>query len=145
MDLKNFILKISKTIDVGYEYMKKVKLLCLSILGLLFLIPLVNFSTAAPGDYVGVEEGDSFSWKLSMNVDAITALVEDAGGTLDLSELEGFEDMAQLGSLTFMATVNDVLAETTMTVNFVSVTYVPVNATFSASIPGLGTEENTQM
>jgi len=139
MDLKNFILKISKTIDVGYEYMKKVKLLCLSILGLLFLIPLVNFSTAAPGDYVGVEEGDSFSWKLSMNVNAITALLEDMGGSI--AELEDLEDMAALGSLTFIATVIDVLPEDAMFVNSTSVNYVPVNTTFSASIPGFGTEE----
>lgn len=119
--------------------MKKVKLLCLSILGLLFLIPLVNYSTAAPGDYVGIEEGDSFSWKLSINVNAITALLEDMGGSI--AELEDLEDMAALGSLTFIATVNNILPETTMMVNFVSVTYVPVNTTFSASIPGFGTQE----
>lgn len=142
MDLKNFILKISKTIDVGYEYMKKVKLLCLSILGLLFLIPLVNFSTAAPGDYLGVEEGDSYSWGLSMNANALIALVEDNGGVFNLGDVQDISDMAEIvSSLTFKATVNEILTETTMFLNSTWVTYVPVNTTFTASIPGYGTEE----
>ena len=140
MDLKNFILKKYKKIDVGYEYMKKVKLLCLSILGLLFLIPLVNFSTAASGDYVGVKEGDSYSWKLTMNINAINALVEDAGGTFEeLEDLEGL--LPPVSSLTFTATVKNVLPEDTMMVNSTLVTYVPINVTLSAIVPGYGSGE----
>ena len=120
--------------------MKKVKLLCLSILGLLFLIPLVNFSTAASGDYVGVEEGDSYSWKIYMNGDVIATLAEDAG--IPFEELEELELIAgQTASLTITATVNNILPETTMTVNSVLVTYMPVNTTLSVSVPGLGTQE----
>ena len=122
--------------------MKKVKLLCLSILGLLFLIPLVNYSTAAPGDYVGVEEGDSFSWKISMNADALIALVEDNGGVFELGDIEDIATIAEMvSSLTITATVLDILPETTMMVNSTSVTYVPVNTTLIANVPGLGSEE----
>lgn len=121
--------------------MKKIKLLCLSIMGLLFLIPLINYSTAAPEDYLGVAEGDSYSWKLSMNANALVELVEDNGGTLDLAELEDVLFLAEIGSLTFTAKVRDILPEDTMMVNGTLVTYVPVNTTLSASVPGYGSEE----
>jgi hypothetical protein len=141
MDLKILFYNKSIIIDVGYEYMKKVKLLCLTILGLLFLIPFVNYSTAAPEDYLGVVEGDSYSWKLYMNANALVELVEDNGGTLDLAELEDILFLGEIGSLTFIAKVIDILPEDTMMLNGTLVTYVPVNTTLSASVPGLGTEE----
>jgi len=117
--------------------MKKVKLLCLSILGLLFLIPLVNFSTAAPGDYVGVEEGDSYSWELYFNVAGLEEFSQDLSGTpIDVGEIEGIETIPVV---TFKATVNMILPVDTILVNgTTSVTYVPVNVTISANVPGLG-------
>jgi hypothetical protein len=118
--------------------MKKAKILCISILGLLFLIPFVNFSNAAPGDYVGVNVGDSYSWGVSVNANQFANMAADMGETIPLDELDA---IATLGSLKVVARVDYIFPEDTMLLNSTLVTYVPMNVTITVSVPGLGSEE----
>jgi hypothetical protein len=114
--------------------MKKNIIICFAFLGLLFLVPFTAFSVAAPEDYVGVEVGDSFKWTLKINVDTFMKFAEDLNETIDISELEGLEEMP---SLYFKAEVLS-LSETSGIINSTLITYTEVNVTLTLGVPGVG-------
>lgn len=117
--------------------MNKKILVLFAFLGLFFLVPLSNYSVAAPADTVGVELGDSFKWTIKINAGTFAEFAEDVGETIDLEDLGGLEEM---GSFYIKAEVIS-LTEDSTTVNETSVNYVEVNVTATMGIPGVGEEE----
>jgi hypothetical protein len=116
--------------------MKKAKILCLSVLGILFLIPFTNFSTAAPGDYVGVSVGESYSWGVYVNPSQYALMATDMGAEIP-PELDA---ISSVGSLKIGARVDYIFPEDSMILNASLVFYVAMNVTITLTVPGMGSE-----
>ncbi len=72
---------------------KKNKLICISLLCSLLFISTISVSTAAPPSWVGVSTGDTFTWRITVNVDTALDVVDDLG----LSEMIPSEITTELG------------------------------------------------
>ncbi|KKM17701.1 hypothetical protein LCGC14_1673110 [marine sediment metagenome] len=63
--------------------MKKLKIIGIILLSTLLLIPFGSFAKALPPTYVGVEEGTTYTWKISLKVAGLDELVDNFGILLD--------------------------------------------------------------
>ena len=63
--------------------MKKSKILVVIVFSVLLLIPFGSFTRAQPSTYVGVNEGDVYTWKVDVDVDGVDELVTNVGVLLD--------------------------------------------------------------
>ncbi len=78
--------------------MKKNKIFTIFTIFILFTIPVVNFSVAQPSTYVGVEEGDEYTWKIDFDIDGIDQLVNNTRQlivdySMSTPDLFGFESL----------------------------------------------------
>jgi len=80
--------------------MKKIKILCTAILGILFLVPLGKLSLAETNGYIGVSEGQEYKWKVNLHVEGLDEVVSNVDDLLlemqgELSNLDlfGYENM----------------------------------------------------
>ncbi len=72
---------------------KKNKLICISLLCSLLFISTINVTTAAPPSWVGISTGDTFTWRITVNVDTALDLADDLG----FSEMIPSEITTELG------------------------------------------------
>jgi hypothetical protein len=72
--------------------MKKNKLIYFSILGLLYLLPFINFVSAQPGSYVAVGAGDTIVWKATLEEDNLADFNTDYPEWGAAFELSGFTE-----------------------------------------------------
>ncbi len=75
--------------------MKKNKILGILLLTILFLLPFGNYANAQVPDYVGVEEGEQYTWNVEVNfefvddlLDNVRDVIVDLQTNLDLDGLE---------------------------------------------------------
>jgi len=80
--------------------MKKLRILVVLAISTLLLIPFGSFTRAQPSSYVGVEEGDVYTWRIDLDVDGIDELVTNVDTLLDdlqlyVADLDlgGYEDL----------------------------------------------------
>ncbi len=102
-------------------------LVCL--LGIFFFIPFINFSRAAPPDYIGVQVGEEYTWTFNINADTFTQFAVDIGQTVP-PEISMF---ATMGGIQMKGQIQWVSDEIIDVVN-----YVIVNVSISMLVPGYG-------
>jgi len=80
--------------------MRKNKFLTIFTVCILFTIPIVKFSVAQPSTYVGVEEGDEYTWKMNFDINGVDQLVNNIRQVLvnqtdniSTIDLYGFESL----------------------------------------------------
>ena len=80
--------------------MKKLRILVVLAISTLLLIPFGSFTRAQPSSYVGVQEGDVYTWKIDLDVDGIDELMTNVDTLLDdlqlyVADLDlgGYEDL----------------------------------------------------
>ncbi|MFW9874141.1 MAG: hypothetical protein ACFFG0_13630 [Candidatus Thorarchaeota archaeon] len=110
--------------------MRKIRIVCISILFALFLIPFVNTSTATPPGYIGVQVGEEYSWKIHINLNNLQTLLGDMNSTIP-PELTMFESIPDT---TIKAKIEWISDEISGSVS----NYTLVNISLTASVPGYG-------
>lgn len=103
-------------------------LVCL--LGIFFFVPFINFSRAAPPDYIGVQVGEEYSWTLNINANTFAQFATDMGQTVP-PELSMFATMGGIQMKGQIAWISNELSNA-------SYDYVIVNVSFSMLVPGYG-------
>jgi len=105
-----------------------------SLLGLFFFLPFVSFSTAAPPDYIGVQVGEEYTWKLRINVNNYAIFLADINTTLppEISTMLETMDGVQLKGV--VSWISDEIFNA-------SYSYVIVNLTIYMNVPGMGWTE----
>ncbi|MHA2006858.1 MAG: hypothetical protein ACXABO_04205 [Promethearchaeota archaeon] len=80
--------------------MKKSNIFVVLAISTILLIPLSNVARAQPPSYVGVNEGDVYTWKVDLDVDGldevmnnIGTLLNDIDGYISTLDLGGYEDL----------------------------------------------------
>jgi len=80
--------------------MKKLRILVVLAISTLLLIPFGSFTRAQPSTYVGVQEGDVYTWKINFDVDGLDQLINntrqllvDRVNNMPPPDLFGFESL----------------------------------------------------
>ncbi len=110
--------------------MRKTRIVYISIFFALVLIPFVNFSTAAPPDYIGVQVGEEYSWKININLNNLQNLLDDINETIP-TELS---DFGTIPDITIKAKIEGISEE--IIGSFYN--YTLINISLTASVPGYG-------
>jgi hypothetical protein len=105
-------------------------LVCL--LGIFFFIPFINFSRAAPPDYIGVQIGEEYTWTLNINTNTFTQFAGDMGQTVP-PELSMFATMGGIQMKGEIAWISDEIVDV--------VNYVIVNVSIFMLVPGYGWQQ----
>jgi len=91
------------------QKMKKIKILTICTICILITIPFVQFSNAQPSTYVGVEEGDEYTWKINFEIDGMDQLVNntrqvlvDQINAISTIDLYGFESLTISESIEYV-------------------------------------------
>jgi hypothetical protein len=63
--------------------MKKLKSIGIIFLSTLLLIPFGGFAKAQTSTYVGVQEGETYTWQITLNIDGLDELIENIDILLD--------------------------------------------------------------
>ncbi|MFX0027876.1 MAG: hypothetical protein ACFE8B_01585 [Candidatus Hermodarchaeota archaeon] len=110
--------------------MKKSRILLISVLGMFLFIPLSNYSTAAPPDYIGVQVGEEYIWTLGVNVDGYAAMITDMGETVP-PDISMFETMPSIQMKGVIEYISDEISG-------VVYDYVIINISIYMNVPGYG-------
>jgi len=82
--------------------MKKNKILGILLLTILFLLPFGNYANAQVPDYVGVEEGEQYTWNVEVNFEFVDDLLDNVRDVIvDLQtnlDLDGLELLSSIGN-----------------------------------------------
>ena len=78
--------------------MKKNKILAILSLTILFLLPFGNYANAQVPDYIGVNEGDQYTWKAEVNFEGVDNLLDNVRDVI--VDLQSNLDLGGLESLT---------------------------------------------
>ena len=91
--------------------MKKTQIIGIILLSSLLLIPFGSIAKAQPSTYVGVAEGTTYTWKISLDVDGLDELVDNIGillgdieSTIANNDFWGYENLTIPEVLTAVAT-----------------------------------------
>ncbi|KKM23189.1 hypothetical protein LCGC14_1617730 [marine sediment metagenome] len=116
---------------------KKNKLICVSVLCSLFLISAINVSNAAPPSWVGVSTGDTFTWRITVNVNTALNLVEDLGisGEIPPGITTGLGNQEEVKLKVRILAVTDQMTH-------IGVNYVNVSCMLSIILPETTTVED---
>ncbi len=116
---------------------KKSKLICIFFIGSLLFISSINVGKAAPPSWVGVNAGDSFTWKITGYRDSILTLATDLGFSSEIpsniTTLVGAQEEVQI-EVTVLS-ITDLMTSNGMD-------YVNVSCSLSLVIPGTTTIED---
>ncbi|KKM06950.1 hypothetical protein LCGC14_1738830 [marine sediment metagenome] len=89
--------------------MKKLNITGIILLSTLLLIPFGNIAKAQPSTYVGVEEGTTYTWKISLKVAGLDELVDNFGILLeDIETSIAANDFWGFESLTIPETLSHI-------------------------------------
>lgn len=110
--------------------MRKTRIVCISIFFALVLIPFVNFSTAAPPDYIGVQVGEEYSWKIHINLNNLQNLMDDMNETIP-SELSMFGDIPDTTIKAKIEWISDEIVG-------ILYDYTLINISITMAVPGYG-------
>ncbi len=110
--------------------MRKTRIVCISIFFALVLIPFVNFSTAAPPDYIGVQVGEEYSWKIHININNLQNLIDDMNETLPI-DLTPFETMSDTTIKAKIEWISDEIVGSLYD-------YTLINISITMAVPGYG-------
>lgn len=111
--------------------MKKTEKISLILLSALFIFPLIGTAVAAPPSYVGVSEGETYTWDLNIKITTLQALATDIGESLP-PEIGLFESIPTIQLIAEILAVSD---EGPAGPYF----YVNVTTALSIGIPGTTT------
>jgi len=110
--------------------MRKTRIVCISIFFALVLIPFVNFSTAAPPDYIGVQVGEEYSWKIHINLNNLQNLIDDMNETIP-PELSMFGDIPDTTIKAKIEWISDEIVG-------ILYDYTLINISITMAVPGYG-------
>jgi hypothetical protein len=99
------------------------------LLGIFFFVPFINFSRAAPPDYIGVQVGEEYSWTLNFNVNTFAQFAADMNQTVP-PEMSMYASMGGIQMKGQIAWISDEIIDV--------VNYVIVNVSLSMLVPGYG-------
>ncbi|MFX0023676.1 MAG: hypothetical protein ACFE9S_15220 [Candidatus Hermodarchaeota archaeon] len=105
-------------------------LVCL--LGIFFFMPFINFSRAAPPDYIGVQVGEEYYWTFNINVNTFTQFAADMNQTVP-PELSMFATMGGIQMKGEIAWISDEAIDV--------YNYVIVNVSIFMQVPGYGWQQ----
>jgi hypothetical protein len=109
--------------------MKKSPLILVVLSGLFFLLPIINFTTAVPPNWIGVQVDEEYTWSISINPTTITTYYTDMGQPApDLSGLSGITSVDIKGVIEWISDEN--------TGTFYD--YVLINMSIWMNVPGYG-------
>ncbi|MFX0082825.1 MAG: hypothetical protein ACFE94_13830 [Candidatus Hodarchaeota archaeon] len=110
--------------------MKKSRILLISLLGMFLFIPLSNYSTALPPDYIGVQVGEEYKWTLGVNFEGYSSMITDMGGTIP-PEISMYEAMPSIQIKGVIEYISD---------EYIGVMYdyVIINMSIYMNVPGYG-------
>ncbi|MHA1492158.1 MAG: Loki-CTERM sorting domain-containing protein [Promethearchaeota archaeon] len=100
--------------------MKKIHLTSIFLLGTLLLFASINNSVAATPSYIGINEGDEYTWSISWDSDTLQEFLTDIG-----QEPEEADQFIETESISVKLTINRISEEKTAE----GLTYVEVKAT----------------
>lgn len=101
--------------------MKKIHLTSIFLLGTLLLLASINYSVAATPSYIGINEGDEYTWSISWDSDTLREFLTDIG-----DEPEEADEFLETESINIKLTIDRISDEKTTTEGL---TYVEVKAT----------------
>lgn len=110
--------------------MKKSRLILTSLLGLFFLIPFIDLSTAVPPNYIGVQVGEEYTWTIRVNYAGYAQYITDLGETVP-PELTMFETMPEIQTKGIITEVSDEIPG-------FSYNYALINMSAHMNVPGVG-------
>lgn len=113
--------------------MKKSRILLISVLGLFLFIPLSNYSTAVPPDYIGVQVGEEYIWTLGVNADGYASMMTDMGETVP-PDISMFETMPSIQMKGVIEYISDEYTG-------VVYDYVIINISLYMNVPGYGWQQ----
>lgn len=110
--------------------MKKSLIILVCLLSFFFFLPFINFSTALPPDYIGVQVDEEYTWTLRVNANTFTDYATDMGQTVP-PEISMFETMGSVQLKGLVAWISDEITG-------ISYDYVIINMSLYMMVPGYG-------